>query len=67
MKELTNRGMSLEEYTSRLRKELKTDGLYKAVEKRCTEINEECNDMGYVQHRTIQEWLIEILDLIILR
>jgi len=67
MTEFTIRGMSPEEYTSYLRKELGTDGLYKAVEKRCDEINKECCDMGYVQHRTIQERLNEILDLINLR
>ena len=67
MTEFIIRGMSPEEYTSNLRKELGTDGLYKAVEKRCNEINEECSDMGYVQHRTIQERLNEILDLINLR
>ena len=59
--------MSPEEYTSNIRKELGTDGLYKAVEKRCDEINRECRDMGYVQHRTIQELLSEILDLIEMR
>ena len=67
MKEFTIGLISPEEYTSNLRKELETDGLYKAVEKRCDEINEECRGMGYVQHRTIQEWLGEILDLINLR
>ena len=55
------------EYRNSLRKEIEENGLYKAVEKRCDEINKECRDMGYVQHRTIQEWLNEILDLIILR
>lgn len=67
MTEFTIRGISPKEYTGNLRKELETDGLYKAVEKRCDEINEECSDMGYVRHRTIQEWLDEILDLINLR
>ena len=67
MTEFTIRGISPKEYISNLRKELETDGLYKAVEKRCDEINEECSDMGYVRHRTIQEWLDEILDLINLR
>ena len=67
MTEFTIRSISTEEYISNLRKELKTDGLYKAVEKRCDEIDEECKNMGYVQHRTIQELLSEILELIEMR
>ena len=65
--EFTIKEIFPKEYISSLRKELEIDGLYRAVEKRCDEINKECCDMGYVQHRTIQERLNEILDLINLR
>ena len=67
MREFELRTVSPTEYRNSLRKEIEENGLYKAVEKRCDEINNECGDMGYVQHRTIQGWLSEILDLIILR
>lgn len=67
MIEFKLRTVSPTEYRNSLRKEIEENGLYKAVEKRCDEINKECCDMGYVQHRTIQEWLNEILDLINLR
>lgn len=64
MTEFTIRSISPEEYTSNLRKEVEQDGLLKAVKKRCDEIDEECKYMRYVQHRTIQELLSEIVELI---
>lgn len=67
MMEFELRTVSPTEYRNSLRKEIEENGLYKAVEKRCDEINKECCAMGYVQYRTIQELLSEILDLIELR
>ena len=67
MIEFTLREVSPAEYRNSLRREIEENGLYKAIEKRCDEINGECRDMGYVQHRTIQELLSEILELIELR
>lgn len=67
MAEFTVRSISPEEYTNNLRKEIEQDGLFKAVKKRCDEIDEECKYMRYVQHRTVQELLSEILELIKMR
>ena len=55
---------SHEEYLEDLRKELKADGIVKAVEKRMNDINHECDSMGYVQYTAIMESLDEIRDLI---
>ena len=66
MKEVkfTLREVSHEEYIGGLRKELDSVGLYKTVEKRCDEINDICSSLGYIMHRSIQEQLVEILDLL---
>lgn len=53
-----------EKYESDLRKELEVKGLYRAIEQRADEISEVTSDLGYVEHRYIQEILSEILDLL---
>ena len=53
-----------EEYRSKLRQEIKQNGLRKAIEKRCDDIFEECASMAYLPHMTVAEWLDEILDLV---
>jgi len=67
MIEFTIRDVPYEEYIGNLKSEIINDGLYEAVKKRCDQINHECKNMGYIQHRTIQEWLSEMLDLLKLR
>lgn len=67
MKEITMRSMPHKEYIENLRKEIADDGLFKAVEKRCELVDEECKYMRYVQHRYIQEQLSEIQELVKLR
>ena len=58
------RVLTNEEYRSNLRKEIKEDGLRKAIEKRCDDIFAECASMAYLPHMTVAEWLNEILDLV---
>ena len=58
------RQFTQDEYKADLRKELENGGLYKAIEKRCDEINDVCGCMRYVSHRYVQELLVEILDLL---
>lgn len=53
-----------EEYQADLRKELTEGCLLKAIHKRCDEINYLSSDLGYTTHRTIQEQMVEIQDLI---
>ena len=53
-----------EKYLSDLKTELETKGLYGAIEHRTDEINENISDLRYMQHRYIQEQLVEILDLV---
>ena len=53
-----------EEYRSKLRQEIKQNGLRKAVEKRCDDILEECASMACNPYMTISERLDEILDLV---
>lgn len=53
-----------EKYLSDLKTELETKGLYGAIEQRTDEINENASDLEYMQHRYIQEQLVEILDLV---
>ena len=67
MTEFTIKEISPEEYKENLRAEIATDGLYETVKKRCDAIDEECKFMRYVQHRYIQEQLVEILELVELR
>ena len=62
--EFTLREVSHDEYIGGLRKELESVGLYKAVEKRCDEIDDICSSLGYVAHRSVQEQLSEIMDII---
>ena len=64
--EYTLREYTKEEQEADLRKELETTSLYNSVKQRCDLINDECvnQQMGYVPHRCIQEWMCEILDLI---
>lgn len=64
--EFTLREYTPEEHKADMLKELDSMGLYKAVEARCDFIDEECvnQEMGYVAHRCIQEWMCEILELI---
>lgn len=58
-----------EEQEADMLKELEATSLYNAVKQRCDLINDECvnQQMGYVSHRCIQEWMCEILDLIELK
>lgn len=65
--EFTLREYPREEYLHDLSEEIKTDGLLKAVEKRCNEIDDYCSPLGYLSHRGVQELLVEILDLIKLK
>ena len=53
-----------EEYRSKLRQEIKQNGLRKAIEKRCDDIYEECASMPCNPYMTISERLDEILDLV---
>lgn len=61
----------LKEYTQEEReadmyKELAETSLYNCVKLRCDLIDDECvsQQMGYISHRCIQEFMCEILDLI---
>ena len=58
------RELTYAEYKNNLRKEIETDGLKAAIEKRCNLINEDCGSLRYIQHRGVQESLCEILDLL---
>ena len=51
------------EYKDGLKNEIRQYGLVDSVEKRCDEINDLCHYMRYITHRSIQELLVEILDL----
>lgn len=64
--EITLREYTPEEYKADMRKELEITSLYNSVKQRCDLINDECinQQMGYIPHRCIQEWMCEILDLI---
>lgn len=53
-----------EKYESDLKKELAVKGLYQAIKQRTDEVSEVTADLGYVEHRFIQEVLAEILDLL---
>ena len=64
MPEIKLREYPREEYLADIQKELDENGLYESVSKRCDEINEESAQLPYVAHRSIQEWMCEILDLI---
>lgn len=61
--EFTIKEITPEEHAASLREELE-DGLYKAVEARCDNINDECCGMTYASHGYVQEQLVEILDLV---
>ena len=56
--------LTREEYKSRLRKELSEKGLYGAVKERCDMINEDARDLSYIHHMSIQESMVDILELI---
>jgi len=61
---ITLKTITYEEYIEGLREDIAENGLYGAVEKRCDLINEDTSGLPYIQHRCIQEALVEILDLI---
>ena len=65
--EFTLREYPEEEYLHDLSEEIKTDGLLKAVEKRCNEIDDFCKVLRYLPHSMVQELMVEILDLIKIR
>ena len=50
-----------EEYESDMMKFLEEKGLSKAVKKYLDEIDRECSGMSYIPHRTVQEFLCDIL------
>lgn len=64
VKEFELREYTEEEYQANLRKELTEGCLLKAIHKRCDEINYLSSNLGYITHRTIQEQMVEIQDLI---
>lgn len=55
-----------EEREADMRKELAETSLYNCVKLRCDLIDDECKNqqMKYIPHRTIQEFMCEILELI---
>lgn len=63
-KEYTLRKYTQKQYLSDLKNEIKENGLQKSIQKRCDEINHLCKPLGYIEHRSVQEQLVEILDLI---
>lgn len=65
--EFTLREYPEEEYLYDLSEEIKSDGILKAVEKRCNEIDDYCSPLRYISHRGVQELLNEILNLIKLK
>ena len=64
--EYTLREYTQEEYEADMRKELAETSLYNCVQLRCDLIDDECRNqqMKYIPHMTIQEFMCEILDLI---
>lgn len=66
MKEYTLREYTKEEREADMRKELAETSLYNCVKLRCDLIDDECRNqqMKYIPHRTIQEFMCEILELI---
>ena len=60
---MTLKEYTQEEYESDMMKLLKEKGLSKAVKKYADKIDQECRDINlrYIPHRTIQEYLCDIL------
>lgn len=58
---MTLKKYTQEEYESDMMKLLEEKGLSKAVKKYLDEIDQECRVLSYISHRTIQEYLCDIL------
>ena len=58
---MTIKEYTQEEYESDMMKLLKEKGLPKAVKKYLDEIDRECRVLSYIPHRTVQEYLCDIL------
>lgn len=67
MNEAKIKAITEKEYKDGLKNEIRQYGLVDSVEKRCDEINDLCHYMRYTTHRSIQELLVEILDLVKLK
>ena len=64
MNDFTLREYTQEEYDADMKKLLSKLGLHSAVENICDEINDITSVLGYVGHRTVQEYLCDILYII---
>ena len=53
-----------EEYRKSLQDEIEMYGLTGSIKKRLDEIDEATTCLGYLQHRDVQEWCNEIVDLL---
>lgn len=64
MYDFTLKEYTQEQYEADMIKLLNEKGLHDAVEEFCDKINDEASFLGYVPHRTIQEYLCDILFLV---
>ena len=62
--EYTLREYTDKEYRADLKKLLEEKGLHDAVKDYCDKINEEVGNTSYITHRSVQEYMCTILDLI---
>ena len=67
MMDFTLKILTEEERVQQLKDEIAQDGLLKAVEKRCDDINELTSTLSYLPRRSVQEDMVEIMDLIKLK
>lgn len=62
--EFTLKEYTVEEYDRDMKDLLKSKGLTNAVKVYCDKIDEETRSTGYIMHRTVQEYLCDILYLV---